>query len=174
MHEEPRAGNSNSIEDIQRLQKNQKTFDNMQKEFVNSVESESLQRMNISNIYENMYCVCEWQDKVYYRAIILKCDYANFTAHVRYIDFGNEESVDFDKIFDLHEYYYSIPEHTLCCKLKDYVVNYDLMIDDTVPNSDDIVSDRLYDHFLNSNRKIYAKFFKVLVFFLLVFYLDKK
>ncbi len=172
INEEPSKKNNeiyveNSADNF-RKQKAQKTFEKMQAEFIQSLESGSLQKMNISNIHENKYCVCEWTDNTFYRAIILKCDYVNFTADVRYIDFGNEEQISFNKMFDLHEYYYSIPENCFCCKLKDFVVNYDVMVDDDnlnkVPNNNDHVSDKLYAKIVNQ-KKVFAKFYRVVKYF---------
>ena len=169
INEEPSKKNNeiyieNSADNF-RKQKTQKTFEKMQTEFIQSLESGSLQKMNILNIHENKYCVCEWTENTFYRAIILKCDYVNFTADVRYIDFGNDEQISFNKMYDLNEYYYSIPENCFCCKLKDFVINYDIMVDDEncnrVSNNNDKVSEKLYRNTLD-HKNVFAKFYGVI------------
>ena len=82
---------------LQENHKTQKTFNKMQDEFIQSNGSGTLKRLNFENIHENRVCVCYWQDNTFYRARILKCDYIAYTALVKYIDFGNEESIEFNR-----------------------------------------------------------------------------
>ena len=95
-----------SSEELSKIQKTQKNFEKMQREFIQSIESQSLQRMKITSIQENAYCVCEWQDKTYYRAVILKVDYHNFNALVHYIGF--RLALYFLILFILDYLYFSI------------------------------------------------------------------
>ena len=67
-------------------------------------------------------------------------------------------------VFELNDYYYHIPENAFACKLKDYKINFDgIQADDLVKTQEikDEISDRLYNHTVNENKKIYAKFFAV-------------
>ena len=87
-------GNSNFL---QENHKTQKAFNKMQEEFIQSNGSGTLKRLNFENIHEKRVCVCSWLDNTFYRARILKCDYTAYTALVKYIDFGDEESIEFNR-----------------------------------------------------------------------------
>ena len=69
----------------------------MQEEFIQAHASGTLKPIDFDSIHENKVCICSWQDGTFYRAIILKVDYVAYTAYVKYIDFGNEESIDFNR-----------------------------------------------------------------------------
>jgi hypothetical protein len=105
------------------IHRTQKAFEKMQNQFGPSVESKSLEKMKLTNIYEKKYCVC-LRENEYFRALILNVDYRLFKADIKYIDFGDNENVSFNRIYDLHDCYYTMPTNTFACKLKDYEINY--------------------------------------------------
>jgi hypothetical protein len=47
-------------------------------------------------IRENLICLANYENSAY-RAFILEVDYCSTRAKVRYVDYGNEETVDFEE-----------------------------------------------------------------------------
>jgi hypothetical protein len=142
------------------IHRTQKAFEKMQNQFGPSVESKSLEKMKLTNIYEKKYCVC-LRENEYFRALILNVDYRLFKADIKYIDFGDNENVSFNRIYDLHDCYYTMPTNTFACKLKDYEINYGTIAKDDLDKKTlqkNIVLDKLYLDLQEQNTL--AKFYR--------------
>jgi len=102
--------------------KNEVKFRNIQAQFLEITESKSIRQMSIEKIEENVPCSCffnleDMEDMALYRASIIKVNYIENKAIVNYVDFGNDEEVKFENIYELEDSFLDLQRCCVCCKV---------------------------------------------------------
>ena len=80
----------------QRIKENDSKFRDMQSELAKMKERGLFKSLRFDMIVPNAPCICYYKvDESYNRAIVEKVNYVDASATIRYIDFGNSETVMF-------------------------------------------------------------------------------
>lgn len=86
------------VHELNEFKENSDLFIKMQNEFVRLKSENKLNNIKIEELRENVFCCCLYeQDMQLYRGLIQHVDFLSQTARVMYIDFGNSETVFFNK-----------------------------------------------------------------------------
>ncbi|CAA9988389.1 tudor staphylococcal nuclease, putative [Plasmodium knowlesi strain H] len=95
------------VEDINniyiQLKSKQDQLKKLQEELNNQSNLESSSQYALSDVKKNTLVIAKYIDKCYYRAVILQVNKAKQKALVKYIDFGNEDELNFEDIKKLSD-----------------------------------------------------------------------
>ena len=81
-----------------KIKEHNSKFTEMVNELASRDKKKLFKPLKINHISSNAPCICYYAtDKTYNRAIIEKVNYIDASATIRYIDYGNEETVSFSK-----------------------------------------------------------------------------
>ncbi|CAF0720767.1 unnamed protein product [Brachionus calyciflorus] len=113
------------------IRENSEKYAEIQDTITQLYHTKNLRNLKLEDIEPNKLC-CSFfsQDLNVYRAVILSVNYFEKNAKVKYIDFGNEETVSFKDLFDLDDIFKEVPGQALCCKLRNVSLSDDLKLNE--------------------------------------------
>lgn len=110
---------------------NDSIFNSMENEFRNNLETKTLKNISVEKIVENQVCCSVYcGDNQLYRAIIKKVDFMENFAIIQFIDYGNDEEVNLQNIYELESKYLDIPMNSLCCSVDSLNIHENLQVDE--------------------------------------------